>query len=103
MLGCFGDSYNRDLDGIFFDLFSINSPKESIKKCFNFNFRYAGLQNGFQCWCGDKYGKFGSVESKNCYISCPKGNETCGGEFFNDIFEINNLSITKKILSSNNV
>ena len=83
------------MDGIFIDMFSINSPEECIKKCFNFNFRYAGVQNGYQCWCGDKYGKYGLAERDNCYITCPKADKTCGGKYFNDVYEINNLSIFK--------
>jgi hypothetical protein len=76
-------------------MFSINSPEECIKKCYHFNFRYAGVQNGYQCWCGDKYGKYGLADRNNCSKYCPTGNKTCGGKYFNDVYEINNLSIFK--------
>ncbi len=46
----------------------------------------------YQCYCGNKYGSYGTAESKgkNCNKTCTKNvNEICGGHFANSVYQIN--------------
>ena len=45
--------------------------------------RYAGVQNGGQCWCGNTYGSFGlSSSPSECRTPCNANLcETCGGGY----------------------
>ena len=41
-------------------------------------YKYAGSQNGVECWCGNDYGKFGA--SSSCTARCRAEHlQTCGG------------------------
>lgn len=49
-------------------------------------YRYAGLQQGSLCYCGESYGSYGI--SNNCTVLCSGDNSTiCGGESANSIFD----------------
>ena len=64
-----------------------NSPAACMQKCSYYNFKYAGVQYNYQCWCGKTYGNFGRAH--NCYMSCPNNTvDLCGGAWSNDIYEI---------------
>ncbi len=85
-LGCFKDNPNRDLNGYF-----VSAPNMTQRKCIticgNKGFKYAGVQYGSQCFCGNSYGKYG--RANNCIMRC-SGNsrETCGGFWSNLVFEV---------------
>ena len=32
-----------------------NSPAKCMNKCSENNFKYAGVQYNYQCWCGNSY------------------------------------------------
>jgi hypothetical protein len=69
-----------------------NSPAKCMNKCSENNFKYAGVQYNYQCWCGNSYGNFGPAF--NCHMNCPNNTvDYCGGAWSNDIYEIvpNNL------------
>ena len=63
------------------------SIEKCIKICRNAGFKFAGLQEGNKCFCGNNYGKYG--KATNCIIKC-KGNphETCGGFWSNSVYKI---------------
>ena len=51
-------------------------------------YKYAAVQNGTMCFCGNTYGRYGS--SDNCNITCPGEhvfNTTCGGVFANTVLD----------------
>lgn len=89
-IGCFKDKNQRDIDGLYFDNVLINSPSKCIELCRTYNFKYAGVQNEYQCFCGDHYNLYGP--SDNCNHICPGDqSEICGGSWSNSIYEIFNI------------
>jgi len=50
--------------------------------CLCQGYKYAGIQNGWECWCGQSYGRYGA--SDECTASCA-GDENilCGGGWAN--------------------
>ena len=90
-INCFGDRIARDLDGIYIDNFNINSPTVCAQTCSQFYFHYAGVQNAYQCWCGDSYNRYG--RAANCFLECPGNTDLiCGGQYSNNVYEITNYS-----------
>ena len=51
-------------------------------KCGSGSHKFAGVQNGNECWCGSSFGKHGLTElsecSYNCNINNPDSFEKCG-------------------------
>ena len=91
-IGCFNDKGNawgvegRDLSG-----FMTESSDMTIEKCIQMcsekGFKYAGLQYGVQCFCGNSYGKYG--ESYSCDYECSGNqNEICGGYWANSVYSV---------------
>jgi hypothetical protein len=86
-LGCFKDDSKRDLDGhTFYD--SKMTTQLCVSTCRDKGFSHAGTQYGGHCFCGNKFGKFGTAD--NCNARCT-GNrdETCGGTWANAIYRTN--------------
>ena len=50
-------------------------------------YKYAGVQNGDQCFCGDTYGKYTKKPDSECNKTC-RGESTqmCGGRWRNAIY-----------------
>lgn len=89
-MGCFADNLQaRDLP-VFTSSFII-TPESCITRCFSLGTKYAGMQNGEECWCGDSFGKRG--ESRSCDMRC-NGNEDsyCGGMLANSIYRSGGFS-----------
>ncbi len=64
-----------------------NSPAACMQKCSYYNFKYAGVQYNYQCWCGNEYNSYGVAT--NCNMNCPNSKvNTCGGAWANDIYEM---------------
>jgi hypothetical protein len=58
-----------------------------INTCGSRGFRYAGLQYGESCLCGNSYGRYGPAN--NCTMSCPGfPQQACGGYSSNAVYEI---------------
>ncbi len=87
--GCFLDKPRRDL------AYSINpkvkqpGPDECFVQCNKLGFRYAAIQNGGECFCGNSFGRYGSLPQNMCKCPC-KGDaiETCGCEWSNKVYEL---------------
>ncbi|KAL5010908.1 hypothetical protein ScPMuIL_013213 [Solemya velum] len=63
-------------------------PRTCIVKCGRAGFKYAGVQKGNLCFCGDKFGKHGQAETTNCNTPCDfVATERCGGTNMNDIYD----------------
>eukprot|EP00918_Siedleckia_nematoides_P094940 GHVU01208445.1.p1 GENE.GHVU01208445.1~~GHVU01208445.1.p1 ORF type:complete len:540 (-),score=106.13 GHVU01208445.1:74-1450(-) len=60
---------------------------ECIRRCADGGFRYAGLQSGHSCFCGNRFGKHYRAREAECNTAC-KGNskETCGGKLVNSVY-----------------
>jgi hypothetical protein len=87
-LGCFADNdTKRDLPELMDGLHSTTmSQAQCLSRCAGY--KYFGLQDGHQCFCGDSYGTYGG--SSACNTSCV-GNwrdANCGGQLANDVFEV---------------
>eukprot|EP00953_Heterococcus_sp_UTEX-ZZ885_P015410 8680-Heterococcus_DN1.PRE.1 len=71
-LGCFKDFDNgvRVLQNRVTDLTAAaaNKAEECAASCRAAGFHYAGLQFGFQCWCGNSYDTQG--RATNCDMQC---------------------------------
>jgi hypothetical protein len=77
-IGCFRDTNAPfDLDG-FLERSNRNTPQHCVALCKAKGFRFAGVQYGQSCLCGNSYGRYGAAS--NCNMACT-GNrsETCGG------------------------
>ena len=64
-----------------------DSVSSCVSACRQAGFLYAALQNGSQCYCGNSYGRHGSVHYDNCRVPCNNGNnEPCGGINYNAVY-----------------
>ncbi len=94
-IGCFLDNANadplgtrgRDLDGAAF-----KDPSMTVNQCLSLckdqGFKYAGLQNGAWCFCGDSYGRY-KAGAANCSAKCAGNRKLiCGGEWVNSVWEL---------------
>lgn len=60
-------------------------PPMCIHHCFNKGYYYAGLQNQYQCFCGNSYGRYGPAS--DCILACfPQTSHHCGGPTSNLIY-----------------
>lgn len=63
-----------------------NWSQTCIDYCLQIGFRYAGLQYGRECWCGNSFGKHGTTGAV-CNQRCPgNSKEFCGGYLTNDVY-----------------
>ena len=64
------------------------TPETCIIRCRSKGYSYAGLQMMDECWCGNKYGKYG--RTYNCNMKCGAVYKhkvsLCGGANANLIF-----------------
>ncbi|CAF3948712.1 unnamed protein product [Rotaria sp. Silwood1] len=88
-LGCFIDHIdNRDFE-IFIGDYQHLTSIQCIFACQKQNYRYAAIQNGNECRCGNDYGKYGQVLDDECNYSCVTS-EKCGGNKRNSVYNVNN-------------
>jgi len=67
-------------------------------------YKYFGLQYGSQCWCGNRYGRYGHAKHSDCNKRC-QGNRhsKCGGTWRNRIYLVdkgNGMAVQSLNLSS---
>ena len=84
LMGCFADGSSRDLSGPA-ETSSTDSPEQCAAWCNVQGFKYAGLQDGNQCFCGNSFGSYGV--SNECSSTC-SGDPTslCGGSWANSVY-----------------
>jgi len=83
--GCFVDNQQRDLPAQ-----GPQIPQQTVEACQTYcrskSFKYAGIQDGNECYCGNSYGKFGS-EPSGCRTLCSgNANEFCGDVWRNSVY-----------------
>ena len=86
-LGCFNDKFNhldhRDLE---FFAGARFTPISCAATCVQY--KYFGVQNGGECYCGSSYGLHGRSELRMCLTRCSSDLKLlCGGTDVNAIFE----------------
>ena len=82
-IGCFKDERNRDLS-IKMHLRYI-SLVSCARACRRQGFLYMGLQYGEECYCDNKYGRYGRHDASKCFKRC--GGE-CGGGWANSVYSL---------------
>ena len=86
-LGCYKDTSVLDLDG-HLERSAQNTPQRCIAICREKGFRYAAVQYGESCLCGNSYGRYGPAT--NCDMQCTGAALTCGGYAANEVFSTGN-------------
>ncbi|CAL7948250.1 unnamed protein product [Xylocopa violacea] len=77
--GCFQSSaLDPDLPTLILNHATYNMPTECIKECHLRYYMFAGVMNGEQCFCGNRYGRKGI--SNSCIFNCTEPNMYCGGQ-----------------------
>ena len=63
-------------------------PETCTQVCRENKYEYAGVQVGWQCFCGNSYGKYGEEPASACDRPCSDDSEPsrCGGSWTNSIF-----------------
>jgi len=64
LLGCFKDSWDRDLPFKAGRVGSWQGPEACAEMCVSY--KYFGIQAAVECWCGDTYGKHGAASDCDC-------------------------------------
>lgn len=84
-IGCFKDTSALDLDGFLVRWPTNNTPQHCMATCTVRGFRYAAVQYGESCLCGQTYGRYGPAEK--CDSPCPGDVEQmCGGYSANSVY-----------------
>lgn len=85
-LGCYADKPQRDINTQYTSNGSMTIEACSAT-CRRQGYKVAGLQYGSQCFCGNRYGRYG--KSSACNMPCA-GNksQTCGGTWANSVYSI---------------
>jgi len=85
-MGCFKDTSAFDLSG-YLERSRANTVQNCINICANRGFKYAGLQYGESCLCGNSYGRYGPAN--NCNMACTGfPQQLCGGYSANLVYQI---------------
>eukprot|EP00128_Syssomonas_multiformis_P016964 Colp12_sorted_trinity150504_noHs@886 len=86
-VGCFKDSPYRDL-GFHYLKSDSMTPTQCQSTCAQLNYRFAGVQNQNECWCGKRFGLLGRAEETECDIPCLGDPDfICGGRWRNSVYE----------------
>lgn len=85
-IGCFKDSDPRDLPQ------RVHGPdldaRTCVHKCKELEFKYAGLQFSYLCFCGNNYGRYGELPQDKCSSKCTsKRDSFCGGHWSNSVYK----------------
>jgi len=95
-IGCYTDGQSRDLPIIA----SGGSSTMTVETCAQMctGYKYFGVQNSDQCFCGNAYGAYGP--STGCNEQCAgNSGEKCGGGWANDVYSY----VTKKWIGPHSI
>lgn len=91
-LGCFTDKNNRDLTPINWN----TSPQECFKLARDKGYEFVSMQNGNQCFGGNRVGKYGDRPDSECNKECTKEKGLkCGGAWRNSVWFTGGVSYEK--------
>jgi len=88
-LGCYKDSFTtRLLQGYLVKLKTQNSPVVCTQICTKSGFSFAGVQYGYECFCGNTQPQPSSaLDQSKCGTPCPGDEDTtCGGYLAMDVY-----------------
>jgi hypothetical protein len=88
-LGCFVDSDDRALTTWTYSSWTNNTVEACSAACSQGGFKYAGVEDGNECWCGNNedYGRLGT--SSMCISTCTgDSTEICGGPWALNIYKV---------------
>jgi hypothetical protein len=87
-VGCYIDNDNRDLNG-YNTSDNTMTPGQCLSICQQMNYKYYGVQFSSYCFCGDTYGKYGSVPYTECNMTCAGDKALdCGASWRNSIYSV---------------
>ena len=88
-VGCFQDGVPRDLPQRVHAR-ELNA-RTCVRKCKDLEFKYAGLQFSYLCFCGNTYGRYGELPQEMCSSKCTsKRDSFCGGHWSNSVYKTGN-------------
>lgn len=96
-LGCYNDTVGARTLGI--EIYSIPGASMTVELCLAAcgaaSFRYAGLEYSEECYCDNKIGNYGALQTSGCTMTC-NGNtaEICGGPNRLSLYFTNTSSVT---------
>lgn len=98
-VGCYQDNVNTRILP-----YQKNNLKLNITECVNLclskNYKYAGLQDGGKCWCGNTLIQKAKLQNISCNVFCIKEpNIVCGGTFKNSIYFTDKIKLPHHPLS----
>ncbi|XP_057316900.1 uncharacterized protein LOC130657922 isoform X8 [Hydractinia symbiolongicarpus] len=86
--GCYKDRKPiRDLPKRFnrFD----TTPEACISECKYQNYKFAGVQYGYLCFCGNAFGRYGKVADSDCNSLCSGDSKrSCGAFWHNSVYAV---------------
>ncbi|CAH1244651.1 PCSK9 [Branchiostoma lanceolatum] len=89
-IGCYRDGGSLDIRDLTGDVMKDEenlTPTSCLSHCTSAGYRYAGLQYGKECFCGDNFGGFGAAPESECNKPCSgDAAKTCGGDWRNSIY-----------------
>ena len=88
-LGCYHDnSSDPDLPELMWDKDEEKSAAQCVDECSKQNYRYAGVQDGGACYCGNAYGRHDGAPERDCSVLCETtgAHQNCGGVETNAIY-----------------
>ena len=74
---------------------------QCVNECAQKRLKYAGVQNGGDCFCGNVSGNFGGADEFLCQQRCEGfGLQNCGGHMVNAIFmtELRKYFVTSVVI-----
>lgn len=122
--GCYHDrgGHERDLPNYigYYKPLTL-SPMKCLSTCIHHGFKFAGLQAGIECWCGQSYGRHGIVtpeDGSGCDLTCGSSLEegasntvittssgvgqqppiVCGGDWKNSIYWSDDADINERAI-----
>ena len=88
-LGCFQDARQpRHLNGSNTRLMDTMTPYDCVTFCHEKGYALAGLEFGFECYCGDSIEDQMRISEGRCNMTCPgDSSKSCGGSLALNVYE----------------
>lgn len=65
------------------------TPETCVRECAYQNYKFAGVQYGYLCFCGNAFGRYGSLPDNDCNSECQGDlKRKCGGYYHNSVFSV---------------
>jgi beta-D-xylosidase 4 len=91
--GCYVDKEDRrTLSRLSTTLRTNNSPQACADICGRAGYSLAGVEYGYECYCGDRISNEKAPSEGSCSTKCPgDSSETCGGSYLINIWNVENV------------